>query len=119
MEDLILNCGNCAWYRKIEIPREKEKEISPRGYCYVNPPSVFPFPQQAQSSLAVAGGQPAPGKTTMIPIMQRAVVEEKEDICGQYSPNKEMGEELLRRQDCENKASCEECNCVQNVVESI
>ena len=111
MEDLIFNCGNCAWYRKIEIPKDKVREISARGYCYVNPPKVFPFPQQSQSNLAIAGGQPAPGRTTMIPIMQRPVVEEVEDICGQYSPNKEMGEELMQRQQSDCSGSCEKCNC--------
>lgn len=115
-EELFFGCGTCAWYQKVEIPKDKQPEgFTPRGYCYYNPPTVFPMPQQKQSNLALAQGQQAPGQVTMVPLMQRPVVEASESACGRWQPNSEMREKLaaLDSKDCPDgcKGECEECSC--------
>ena len=118
MSEIKLICSNCAWYRKIDIPKaEQPPDFTPRGFCYAVPPSVFPVPQPKQSTLALAQGQHQQ-EMQMLPIMMRPIVEAHEPMCGTFAPNKVTRgqlEELQKQRQAEgcDPGSCgrEGCDC--------
>jgi len=87
-----LNCGNCAWMRKVGPPKGEKKPKVGRGYCTFNPPAVYPFPGQ-KSKIAQMGKE----EPSIIPYMLRPVVEENEPACGRYNPDAETFEKLQER----------------------
>ena len=91
MEDLIFKCGSCHWYEEMKVPEGQTppEGWSPRGHCYLNPPSVYPFPKQTQTLAAM--GQPS---IKTVPMTMRTIVEQKDRSCGSYTPVPEAMEFL-------------------------
>ena len=110
-QEIKLICGTCAWYRYIEIPKkEQPSDYTPRGFCYNLPPTVYPFQQPKQSSLALAQGTQQQG-VQMVPMMMRPIVEEKEAMCGQFAPDKKTRAQLEELQAQRQAEGCDPSSC--------
>jgi hypothetical protein len=106
-----LLCRTCAWYREIRVPeKEQPADFVPRGYCYNQPPAVYPLPQPKRSTLALAQ-QPGQQEMDIVPLMLRPVVEHHEQMCGQFAPNKETRAQLEELQKQRKAAGCTPGSC--------
>lgn len=85
---LMLTCGNCVWFQRVDPPKNVPPPEVGRGYCMFNPPAVFPMPHENKIQ---AMGQK---QLQMVPMMIRPVVEENEPMCGRYGPNPEAQKAL-------------------------
>lgn len=104
--ELVLRCGNCAWMHHVAPPEDKpEYKDVDRGYCYFNPPAVYPIPRQTKS---LALQQQA---VEMIPQSFRPPVDGNDSMCGRYYPDEEtlkiINEKQGKKDHCDG--SCPDC----------
>ena len=106
-------CGTCGWWLEGEWPVEKgpkPKDFVARGYCYFNPPFVFPMPKQTQTLGAM--GQP---KQSLMPLNMRPSTSANEPMCHGYSPRPEVVDYIKANtgleEPCSGTCGDENCSC--------
>jgi hypothetical protein len=110
-QNIELVCGTCAWFRRVDIPKDKQPPgFTPRGFCHNQPPTVFPMQEQKKSTLALAQGNQQP-EMQMLPMMMRPIVEEGEAMCGQFQPNKATRAQLDVLQAQRKAKGCDPGSC--------
>jgi hypothetical protein len=91
MDPNELCCGNCVFMSIVQPPEDK-KELYPvpRGFCFFNPPIVFPMPQEISNIAGPLGKK----QVSMVPHMMRPVVDATEPMCGRFMMTNEAADRL-------------------------